>query len=288
MSQHIYLFEHLEIDLERGVVQGRQGEEKRLSPVNLKVLSALLEQAPAVVSRNALFDTAWPNQSVSDDTLNRAISDIRSLLSAINPDVKYIETIPKRGYRWIATRTPTTAQPSKTRKSDNTTPEQKENSYHIIKNTSIVALLVIVITVLSGPLLSSLITPTETRVALLLTTTPTPGIERSASRLESSIRKELSKNPYLSLLASGAIEAKPTSPYPYFYQRFDAKWVIEIQMNVLGDELTVRTDIVDAKTGLIQASFQEILRWPAQDPQIWRSVSFSVHTALKKLSVARP
>lgn len=75
----------------------------RLGPVNMKVLVVLLQHSGQVVSREQLFDDVWPNQVVSDDTLTRCISDLRSQLKRLskNGTIKYIETVPKRGYRWL-------------------------------------------------------------------------------------------------------------------------------------------------------------------------------------------
>src|SRR5690606_16906441 len=54
-----------------------------------------------VITRAELFDAVWPNQTVSDDVLTRAVSVIRSQLTKLDPTTKFIETLPKRGYRWI-------------------------------------------------------------------------------------------------------------------------------------------------------------------------------------------
>ncbi len=73
----------------------------RLTPINMKVLCVLLEHAGNVVSRNTIYQAVWANQIVSDDTLTRAISDIRGLFRSLKVDTKLIDTIPKKGYRWL-------------------------------------------------------------------------------------------------------------------------------------------------------------------------------------------
>src|SRR5690606_4938633 len=91
----------LRLDLKLGRVTGVAGAGQRLSPVNLKLLKYLLRHQGEVITRAELFDAVWPNQTVSDDVLTRAISDIRSQLTKLDPATKFIETLPKRGYRWI-------------------------------------------------------------------------------------------------------------------------------------------------------------------------------------------
>jgi TolB-like protein/DNA-binding winged helix-turn-helix (wHTH) protein/Flp pilus assembly protein TadD len=70
----------------------------------MKLLELLLERPGEVVSREELRSRVWPNESFGDfdQALNIAIGKLRSALgdSAENP--RFIETLPKRGYRFIA------------------------------------------------------------------------------------------------------------------------------------------------------------------------------------------
>ena len=84
-----------------GTLHVSETEQERLSPVNMKVLMVLLEAPQQVVSRNTLFEKVWPNQTISDDALTRCISDLRATLGKLLPDVNCVDTVPKRGYRWV-------------------------------------------------------------------------------------------------------------------------------------------------------------------------------------------
>jgi TolB-like protein/DNA-binding winged helix-turn-helix (wHTH) protein/Tfp pilus assembly protein PilF len=70
----------------------------------MKLLEILLERPGEVVAREELRSRIWPNESFGDfdQALNIAITKLRSALgdSAENP--RFIETLPKRGYRFIA------------------------------------------------------------------------------------------------------------------------------------------------------------------------------------------
>jgi TolB-like protein/DNA-binding winged helix-turn-helix (wHTH) protein/Tfp pilus assembly protein PilF len=70
----------------------------------LKLLELLLEHPGKVVTREQLRSRIWPNESFGDfdQAVNVAIAKLRSALgdSADNP--RYIETLPRRGYRFIA------------------------------------------------------------------------------------------------------------------------------------------------------------------------------------------
>ncbi|MGC2403783.1 MAG: winged helix-turn-helix domain-containing protein, partial [Acidobacteriaceae bacterium] len=76
----------------------------RVQQQPLKLLEVLLEHPGEVVTREELRGRVWPNESFGDfdQAVNIAITKLRSALgdSAENP--RYIETLPKRGYRFIA------------------------------------------------------------------------------------------------------------------------------------------------------------------------------------------
>jgi DNA-binding winged helix-turn-helix (wHTH) protein/TolB-like protein/Tfp pilus assembly protein PilF len=75
----------------------------RIEPKSMEVLVRLIAHAGDVVSREELQDAIWGDVVVGDDSLTSAIIKIRKAFGddARNPQV--IETIPKRGYRLIAT-----------------------------------------------------------------------------------------------------------------------------------------------------------------------------------------
>lgn len=90
------------LSIDPGTGQVQAGAEcLRLGPVNMKVLMLLLESGNRVVSRTEFFDKVWARQVVSDDVLTRSISDLRTQLGEHTGGTVLIETIPKRGYRWV-------------------------------------------------------------------------------------------------------------------------------------------------------------------------------------------
>ena len=92
-----------EVSLQSGEVR-KAGVRIRVQQQPLKLLEALLERPGEVVTREELRSRVWPNESFGDfdQAVNIAIAKLRSALgdSAENP--RYIETLPKRGYRFIA------------------------------------------------------------------------------------------------------------------------------------------------------------------------------------------
>ena len=92
-----------EVSLQSGEVR-KSGLRIKVQQQPMKLLEILLERPGEVVSREELRGRVWTNESFGDfdQALNIAIAKLRSALddSAENP--RFIETLPKRGYRFIA------------------------------------------------------------------------------------------------------------------------------------------------------------------------------------------
>ena len=80
----------------------------RLRPQPLQVLEELLAHPGEVVSRAHLIARLWPKGIVDFDTaLNSAVRRLRKALCDAADTPKYIETLPRKGYRFIGSITPT-------------------------------------------------------------------------------------------------------------------------------------------------------------------------------------
>jgi TolB-like protein/DNA-binding winged helix-turn-helix (wHTH) protein/Tfp pilus assembly protein PilF len=92
-----------QVSLQSGEVR-KAGLRIRVQQQPMKLLQILLEHPGEVVTREELRSRVWPNESFGDfdQALNIAVGKLRSALedSAENP--RFIETLPKRGYRFIA------------------------------------------------------------------------------------------------------------------------------------------------------------------------------------------
>src|SRR5215470_468405 len=74
----------------------------RLSPKVFTALRYLAERPGRLVTKDDLFQAVWPEVVVSDATLTVCIRELRKALKDSSRTPRFIETIPKRGYRWIA------------------------------------------------------------------------------------------------------------------------------------------------------------------------------------------
>jgi DNA-binding winged helix-turn-helix (wHTH) protein len=80
----------------------RGGKPLALSPTPFNVLCALARQPGVLLTKDALLDTVWGHQFVSESVLKTAISDLRTALGDDPRQPRVIETVPRRGYRFIA------------------------------------------------------------------------------------------------------------------------------------------------------------------------------------------
>ncbi|HWC18626.1 MAG TPA: winged helix-turn-helix domain-containing protein [Terriglobales bacterium] len=76
----------------------RNGDQLRIEPKVMQVLLCLAE-ARDVVSKEKLMRTVWADTFVSDDVLTRSISELRKIFGDSSKSPRYIQTIPKGGYR---------------------------------------------------------------------------------------------------------------------------------------------------------------------------------------------
>jgi eukaryotic-like serine/threonine-protein kinase len=80
----------------------REGTELPLPPRALGVLEYLLERPGAVVSKPALMDAVWPDTVVTETSLTEAVSLVRQALADEAQQPVYVQTVHRRGYRFVA------------------------------------------------------------------------------------------------------------------------------------------------------------------------------------------
>jgi DNA-binding winged helix-turn-helix (wHTH) protein len=81
------------------------GEPVALAPKPFAVLCALAHTPGRLVTKNALLDLVWGHRFVTDSVLKSAISELRSALGDDPKQPRYIATVSRRGYRFIAAAT---------------------------------------------------------------------------------------------------------------------------------------------------------------------------------------
>jgi len=81
----------------------RAGQPVPLAPKPFAVLCALARTPRTLVTKNALLDNVWGHRFVTESVLKSTISELRAALQDDAKQPRYIETVSRRGYRFIAT-----------------------------------------------------------------------------------------------------------------------------------------------------------------------------------------
>jgi|SRR5581483_6401202 len=80
----------------------RDGHPVPLPPKAVETLLVLVENGGRVVDKAFLMKSVWPDVTVEENNLTQNVSMLRKTLGEGAGDLKLIETIPRRGYRFVA------------------------------------------------------------------------------------------------------------------------------------------------------------------------------------------
>ena len=100
-AQQPYCFGPFVLDPTEKVLH-RDGRALSLPPKAIETLLALVERRGHVVNKAELLQRVWPETYVEEVTLAQNISTLRKALNGSSDASQYIETVPKRGYRFVA------------------------------------------------------------------------------------------------------------------------------------------------------------------------------------------
>src|SRR5574341_933443 len=100
-NQQSYEFGPFHLDTDERLLM-RDGRVVPLPPKVFETLLALVKNSGRIVSKEELMQSLWPDTFVEESNLTQNISQIRRALGDGASEAQYIETIPKRGYRFVA------------------------------------------------------------------------------------------------------------------------------------------------------------------------------------------
>jgi TolB-like protein/Tfp pilus assembly protein PilF len=106
-----YGFERYVLDLRRGCLLNAD-REVELRPKSFQVLEYLVENAGRLVAKEELIKAVWPHVVVTDESVTRCVSEVRSALD--DSEQQIIRTVPRRGYVLAVPVAPASARDQKT------------------------------------------------------------------------------------------------------------------------------------------------------------------------------
>jgi DNA-binding winged helix-turn-helix (wHTH) protein/TolB-like protein len=98
---HSYAFGAFRLDVVERALYA-DGSRVVLTPKAIETLLALVERHGRVVSKDELFQRVWPDAFVEENNLAQNVSLLRRVLGEGTSGGRFIETVPKRGYRFVA------------------------------------------------------------------------------------------------------------------------------------------------------------------------------------------
>jgi len=108
-SRHIYKFGAYRLDTEEKVLM-RDGQAVPIPPKDLDTLVVLVERAGHIVEKDEVIEKVWPGVFIEEGNLSRRIFNLRQVLGEGPDGRQFIETVPKRGYRFVGLVLQTTDQ----------------------------------------------------------------------------------------------------------------------------------------------------------------------------------
>src|SRR3954466_12209264 len=100
-ARRFYAFDGFRLDVGERVLFGERGVVP-LTPKAFDTLLVLVENSGHVIGKEELMRKVWPDSFVEENNLAQNISMLRKALGEDGGGQKYIETVPKRGYRFAA------------------------------------------------------------------------------------------------------------------------------------------------------------------------------------------
>ena len=196
-------FAEFEADLRAGELW-RNGDRVRLQDLPFRLLAALIERPGDLVTRAELGQRLWGSDTFVDFDagLNTAVAKLREALGDSAETPKLLETIPKRGYRLLATVTPVaaSAEPGATHRRTH-----PANLSPFTRRVLIIVALAIFAAVLALDWWSGRVSTTRVAVVLFDNETDRQDFDRLAQTLTDSVVLKLGGDSTLAVIGNAAI-----------------------------------------------------------------------------------
>src|SRR5262245_48165532 len=97
--KHTYRFDSYELDVDEQILL-RDGQQVPMTPKVFETLLLLVQHQGSIVSKETILQTLWPDVFVEESNITFNITMLRKALGDTRKPPLYIETIPRRGYRF--------------------------------------------------------------------------------------------------------------------------------------------------------------------------------------------
>jgi DNA-binding winged helix-turn-helix (wHTH) protein/TolB-like protein len=237
----------------------REGVSVPLQDLPFRLLSALLERPGELVTRSELTERVWGSDTYVDSTagLNTAVAKLRDALGDNADQPLYIETVPKRGYRFIGAVVVTVETPlvgadqrvGPTRVAVGTRADTRVRPYMspLLIRIAGAAAILLVVALAAYQLRAG---RPQTRVAVILFDNETgrPEVSRLSQSLTDATVFALTAQPKLAVIGNAAIlrTARPFRDIAAVRDALQAEFIVIGQVQLVDDRILVRSHLIRA------------------------------------------
>ncbi len=245
----------------------RDGETHKLEPKAMTVLLCLARQPGRVLSREALEEQAWAGMVVGYDSLASAIIKLRKALGDDSRNPRYIETVPKRGYRLICpvstlagelTDRPATTSGAAITRSDRDRSHKASFTRYIVAGLTLAALLLAGLMALRNEEAPRIPVTTRDSHLPVIAVLPFKNISDDAQQdyfsdgITADLITDLSKLSGLSVIARNSVFTFRNTDVDIrkVKQELGADYVVEGSIRKIGKQVRITARLIDADTGI--------------------------------------
>jgi transcriptional activator of cad operon len=268
----------------------RGSETQKLEPRTMQLLMCLANSAGSVVSVDRLLNDVWTGVVVGSASVYQSVSQLRKLLGDVDPEPTYIATVPRKGYRLIASVRRIEPMPASDPAAEATVvvPPASPSRRSYAPLSMVAAGIVVVL--LLATLAWKKIFPSHQAAAAIASIVVLPFTDMTADKTEQSfcdgLTEELSN--WLAQIPTLRVVAR-TSAFAFRGQNEDVRkigealntnHILEGSMRRSGDHMRVTVQLIDARNGY--HLWSEDFDTPVQDAiKIQEDISRSVAGTLK-------
>jgi DNA-binding winged helix-turn-helix (wHTH) protein/TolB-like protein len=231
----------------------RDGVSVPLQDLPFRLLSTLVERPGELLTRSELTERLWGSDTYVDSTagLNTAVAKLRDALGDNAEQPLYIETVPKRGYRFIGA----VAKDGEVRSAGLLGPlssDPKRVALHGFQKRPMVwvAAVCVVVALVSFATYQLRAGRPQTRVAVILFDNETgrPEVSRLSQALTDATVFALTAQPKLAVIGNAAIlrTARPFRDIAAVRDAVDAQFIVIGQVQLVDDRILVRSHLIRA------------------------------------------
>ncbi len=246
-----FQLEDWEVHPQQNLLTGPAGEV-HLTPRCMDVLVLLAKRAGEVVDRDEFSESIWHPVIVSDATLTRHISMLRKLLGDETDEPRFIETIPKRGYRLVAMVRPLPAAPDQEQAEPAAPHAPGDRTLHAQRRTRLSVLLVLLLALGVAGMLTFLPREAEIEAPSSIAVLPFEafGMEHEevlTDGLHHDLLTRLSLIDELRVISRTSVKRYRDTVLPIteIAAELGVQWVVEGAVQREGDEIQVNAQLID-------------------------------------------